>query len=755
LHIELVISSFVKPYLLIMNFKLRITYLILWIPFCVFAQDQSISQDSLSVLEGLAYDHLYDLKYDLALELSAQMVKEATDQQNDYFTFSGYDIIGAVYTEIKDTLQARLNFEKALQVAKKAKSDSLLSWAYLNLGNNESDQKINYQKGIDYYKKSILLNKKLGSEDRNKVPYLNIGWTYLDEEQEEKAFPFLLKAKNLIEKDSTSYTMLADIKTLLARYYLKKKDYTLAEKRLEEAAAIIQQYDLPLEGADTFKYLALLAKEKRDYKAAYEFLEQQKVYENRLNEANRRSEIQIAGAKFNLEQFEHDLEDARKEKIITDQLVEKSRQLNIIFIIASIVLLGGLIAIFLAFRLRKKLINRLRDKNRQLREAKENAERLSKLKTQFFSTVSHELRTPLYGVIGITSILLEENKAGEQQDDLKSLKFSADYLLALINDVLLLNKMDVDGIQLQDTSFKLEALMQSIIQSFAFSFEQQNNKVHLTIDKRLPLTILGDSIRLSQILMNLIGNATKFNENGNVWVNIGLIEKTVDEVYRTEFSIKDDGIGIPESKQQFIFKEFSQIESRNYNYQGTGLGLSIVRKLLALYGSEIKLKSAIGKGSTFSFVIDLKASNIEIKEAYKQPVKYTDNNVHSLKDVHILVVDDNRINQKITQKILEKRQFRCSLADNGAQAIELAMKHSYDLILMDIHMPEINGIEATKAIRKFNANIPILALTAVELDEMRVKIMSSGMNDIILKPYDVSEFLTTVLRNLHYAFSKV
>ncbi len=739
-----------------MKLKLLVVFCILLYVPKLFGQENNISntsEDNLHILDDSISNHLIKLKYDLALELSVQMINKATIQGDDYFNYLGHINIGTVYTYIKDTLQARLNFEKALKLAQKTENDSLISGAYLHLGNNESDQKENYQKGIDYYQKSIALNKKCGLERHNLSPYLNIGWTYLDENQEDKALPFLLKAKGLTEKLhglTLTPSDWADMKTLLGRYYLKKKNYTLAKTYLEEASVIIQKYDMPLEGADTYKYYTILAKEEGNHEAAYDFLLIQRGYENRLNEANIRSEIQAVAAKFNIEQYKKDLEVVRREKMITDQLVKKSRLLNIIFIIASAVLLGILIIIFFAFKLRKKLVNSLRDKNKLLQVAKENAEKLSKLKTQFFSTVSHELRTPLYGVIGITSILMEDKTLTKQRDDLKSLKFSADYLLSLINDVLLINKMDANGVALLYTSFNIEALTKSIINSLQFNLEQNNNKIHLNIDKALPSFIVGDSVRLSQILMNLIGNAVKFNDHGNIWLDINLIEKTEDQIYRTEFRIEDDGIGIPMNKQQSIFKEFSQIETRNYNYQGTGLGLSIVKKLLKLYNSEIKLESTLGKGSVFSFIIDCKASDFNKieKQSVEEPTSDVEDSLFS-KDIHILIVDDNRINQKVTQRILEKRYFKCSLSDDGTDAIEMVKNNEYDLILMDIHMPGVNGIDATKAIRRFNAHIPILALTAVELDEMRTKILESGMNDIILKPYDVSDFLTIILRNIH------
>ena len=510
----------------------------------------------------------------------------------------------------------------------------------------------------------------------------------------DNAIPYLLRVEKLFKKDTLYPRDIVGLKTLFGRYHTQKGNYILAEEAFTEVEEALKQEKYPTGSLEFYKHYGTLSEIQGNYEKAYKLLKKAKELDEKKFEADKLREIHAASARFNIKEFERTIASAKNEQIINDKLVEKSKDLRNIFIIASIILLIALIAIFFAFKSRKKYIRRLHEKNNQLMVAKDNAERLSQLKTQFFSTVSHELRTPLYGVIGLASILLED--ATNNKEDLKSLKFSADYLLALINDVLLINKMDANGITLEKTSYRLSGLAKSITRSFEFSLEQNNNKIHLHIDKNLPDKQIGDYVRLSQILMNLIGNAIKFNEDGNIWVSIDLVEKTKEGLYKTKFTIKDDGIGIPMSKQKTIFEEFSQVENRNYNYQGTGLGLPIVKKLLTLYDSEIMLESDMGKGSTFTFIINLEANvsdeNKEEKENYKEG-----DAIHIFENLHILVVDDNRINQKITQKILEKRQFKCSLADDGEQAIALVKENNYDLILMDIHMPKIDGVEATKS----------------------------------------------------------
>ncbi len=426
------------------------------------------------------------------------------------------------------------------------------------------------------------------------------------------------------------------------------------------------------------------------------------------------------------------------------ELDKKSSLLTLFLIASSILLLVSLVLFYLYYKSKKKYIKSLTEKNAALLKANEEANQLSKLKTQFFSTISHELRTPLYGVIGLSSILLEDEKLKSHQDDLKCLKFSADYLLSLINDVLTLNKSETSKITLENVPFSLRKLLENIQKTFAVNLEQNNNKLILEIDEAIPMKLIGDSVKLSQIMMNLIGNAIKFNQNGTIRIKIELLEKLKNDHLRIRFSIIDNGIGIPKEKQESIFEEFSQLQNRNYNYQGTGLGLTIVKKLLALFNSEIKLVSETGQGSLFYFELDLQKDTDTSKN-----IPEPDPLSISFKDKHILIVDDNKINQKVTQKILERRNFKCSFADDGAEAIAQTQKYKYDLILMDVHMPNIDGIEATKSIRTFNTTTPIVAFTAVEIDEIRNAIFDSGMNDIIVKPYVVSQFLNTILKNIN------
>jgi CheY-like chemotaxis protein/Tfp pilus assembly protein PilZ len=285
------------------------------------------------------------------------------------------------------------------------------------------------------------------------------------------------------------------------------------------------------------------------------------------------------------------------------------------------------------------------------------------------------------------------------------------------------------------------------------SADDKKTKLHYHFDPDIPKKLKGDPLKISQILINLVGNSIKFTEEGDIWINVNRVNQVGQSVF-LHFEIKDTGEGISKEKQSSIFENFTQGSLQiNRKFGGTGLGLSIVKNLLNLMNSEIYLDSEFGKGSTFSF--DLKFEAFEQAEglAESQLAKIaplTNDIMHNKK---ILIVEDNKINQMITRKILEKHNVICDLADNGTIAVEKASNNYFDLILMDIHMPGISGIEATVLIREFDDKIPIVALTAVTLDENLDEFYLNGFTDIIPKPYKTEEFFAKI--NFHLSKRKV
>ncbi len=402
------------------------------------------------------------------------------------------------------------------------------------------------------------------------------------------------------------------------------------------------------------------------------------------------------------------------------------------------------ISLFRNNQIKLKTNDLLHTKNKELELARDSAISAMKAKTNFLSTVTHELRTPLYAVTGLTHLLLEENPAENQKEHLKSLKFSGDYLLNFINDILQINKIDADKVEPLNVEFKLKKVLTDVIDSLQQNAKEKKTKINLHYDQQIPQNLLGDPMKLSQIFMNLIGNALKFTKDGQVDVIAKLLKRDDDDI-RLYFEVKDNGIGISEEQQKTIFDSFEQGSIQiNREYGGTGLGLTIVKSLLGLFGSKIELESELDKGSSFFFELDLKTEDKAVAEvSFELNLEEFD-----FKGLHVLVVEDNKINQVITKKMLNKKEITCDIANNGNEAIDLAKANRYDAILMDIHMPGISGEEATRQIRKFDKEIPIIALTAISLDDSLDSFYAAGCNDVVTKPFKPEVFYQKIGENI-------
>ena len=710
------------------------------------SQVDSYENKFLDSLDVISTNSLNSYNYKEAIETAMDLVEEANKRNNNYYSFQGHRILGFSYEDLNDTVRALKHYNYVLEYAEQLDDVSYLLSAYNNLGNIYSENPKTIQKGIDYYHKiiDIALDKDL--KDEMFIPTINIAWTYLDNEKFDKAWIYLEKGLELFS-DSENASHLSQLDYLAGRYYMAKPDLLLSKEYFEKAVAIVECDSLISLGGIIYEEYAKLLEVEGNYENAYLAIKKSKEYNDKIFQKEKLEQIQIASAKFDVGEYQRDLEIARKEQLNKDELIEKSQERMYVMIFSFIILIIIIVYIYKINLSRKTLIQELSEKNVELVEAKVEAERLTSLKTKFFSTISHELRTPLYGVIGLTSILLEDKSLSKHEEDLKSLKFSADYLLALINDVLQMNKMESNLLDLENVAFNINDLMRSIVKSFEFTRLQNKNTIHLELGENANTNLIGDKVRLSQVLMNLVGNAMKFTERGDIWIKTQLVE-TSETSSKFYFEIKDNGSGISKQNGKIIFEEFSQLQSSNYNYQGTGLGLPIVKKLLFLFNSEIKLDSKEGLGSTFSFEIDFKNGDLSKSDVSNEKQELDIESIMASGEKRILVVDDNRINQVVTRKILEQQQFVVELCDNGIDAIELVKNQEFEMVLMDVNMPGISGLEATQRIRKFNKEIPIIALTAMEIDEIREEIFEAGLNDIIVKPYDTARFYQVIFKNL-------
>jgi len=370
--------------------------------------------------------------------------------------------------------------------------------------------------------------------------------------------------------------------------------------------------------------------------------------------------------------------------------------------------------------------------------AKEKAEDVSLAKARFLSSMSHEIRTPMNAIIGIIN-LMQDSDNEELNQQIDSLRFSSNNLLNLVNDILDYNELDRDNLKLKPKQFNIRDMINYVAMGLDDMASNKSIDFKLNIDERIPKTIYGDPLRLSQILNNLTHNAIKFTKKGSVTVDVIQHAQTVDKV-DLFIGITDTGIGIPQDKKAIILQEFAQVE-RSTIREGAGLGLSITSKLLKLYKTRIHIESDEGVGSKFSFIISFKKAAVSdtIGSPRNDSGSFTRaSKEHSFVGKKILIVEDNLINQKVMRKVLEKWGTSVDIAENGKVGVEMVEENNYDLILMDLQMPVMNGIEATIAIRAkggdFN-DLPIIALTASAVVEVKEEALKTGMNYFMTKPF--------------------
>ena len=429
-------------------------------------------------------------------------------------------------------------------------------------------------------------------------------------------------------------------------------------------------------------------------------------------------------------------------------IVSKDRTYNLLFILLSALSIFTLSIFF--YDIRKNQIKaKLAGKEKhdlelnaiQLTTDKVIAEESSRLaqqtvaaKQQFLSTMSHEIRTPLNSILGFTNVLLKTDLGDKQKEFLQAIKTSGDSLIFLINDILDLAKVNAGKMTFEKKPFQIRKSITTIQNSFDLKIKEKNLEIVNEYDNSIPALLVGDSIRLNQIFLNLMSNAVKFTHKGKITISVKLLNED-EETATIEFAVTDTGIGIAENKIDSIFNVFEQAEPGTSNsYGGSGLGLAIVKQLVESQGGSIGLKSKIGEGSSFSFILTFEKTNANaISETEPDVIKLDS----EIKNLRVLVAEDVVLNQLLIQMILSDFGFEHEVVANGKIAIEKLLTNTYDIILMDLNMPEMNGFEAAKYIREtMKSEIPIIALTADVTVTDLTKCKESGMDDYISKPID-------------------
>lgn len=672
--------------------------------------------------------------------------------------------------------------QKAIQYSKVTNKTEAKASQTFSLGKLYYDVK-KYDDAIKSFNNSISLSNTLVSSSLQASAYYYLGMSYMQKGRFDNAKNCFDKAQSLYETLKIPYT--ADrINLQRGIIYKSKGEYNLASQIFNtiiskpDIQAVLDSKTEALYQIGTIemvqnrnnlalnyfhKALELNAKNLNQEQKAAILLALSTVYEKILDKnnaysylkqhTNLKESISISdNEKLGVDDYEKFKESERlkeKEQIkVENQQQEKASKFSKLISILAIALISILSLLSLALyknniiRTQSNLL--LEEKNRELIIAKEKVEKASNARSEFLSTVSHELRTPLNAINGIAHLLLEEKPKKSQMNYLESLQFSGNYLTNFINDILEINKIDSNKFEIENINFNLKLLLENIQNSLKELASENNNYFNFKIDSEIPDYLLGDPTKLSQILMNLINNALKFTHNGSVIVTSKLISLE-DKMTSIYFEVKDSGIGIPEDKLEIVFDSFSQGSvGINRKYGGTGLGLTIVKKLVTILGGNIKLESVVNEGSSFSFELPFLVD----EKPFKIENKINLINYSNLENKKILVVEDNKINQMVSRKMLENKGIACEIVDNGEEAIEIVQNNMYDMILMDVHLPGINGTIATKKIREFDKKTPIIALTAISLNENRKMLLSFGMNDVITKPFVPENFYAIISKHI-------
>ena len=715
----------------------------------LIAQDQRT--DNASVQHELGLQYLAQNEFESALVTLEEAITRAEQQKDEVAKASIQLSLGRLHYTVHNFDRAALEALNALEALRQkdqaeliAQGQTLLGFIYTENGKWE-EADIFLHLADQYY------SMENATQKRAKV-LLGYGALAIKQKEFGQAINYLQAAKAVFN-DQQDLKHLAHTELYLAEAYIKINPESVsnalikAREALSQAKSIAASMSLApiqIEGLRLDSYLALRANEFNEAEAFLMRYEQKNdsLYQKYLNTIAQTQSATGDLASLNeiIDQQKSDLD--RQQRSISFSKITTGLSIALIVILSLITL-----SLYKNNNLRAKANTLLQDKNTELQMAKEKAEKASMVKAEFLSTITHELRTPMYAVTGLIHLLLEENPKPEQKEHLRSLQFSGEYLLNLINNILDLNKLEANKVEIEKTTFNLRKRLNDLLIALKKSADDRKNSLKLEFDPDIPDKLDGDSVKLSQVLINLIGNSLKFTQNGDVVIRVSKLAEKNNKI-TLHFEIEDNGVGISKKKQKSIFDSFSQASLQiNRKFGGTGLGLSIVKSLLELMGSRIQLESQLGKGSKFWFDLVLEVSAQDATE--EKGKKHLDENEYGLfENKHILVVEDNKINQMITRKILEKRNIKCQVADNGMDAIKLVETNDFDVVLMDIHMPGISGIEATQEIRKFKPQLPIIALTAVTIEENLDEFYRVGFNEIIPKPFKTEEFFEKIHRSL-------
>jgi len=673
-------------------------------------------------------------------EIAFKLFKEVGDKRGIISSYTG---IGNVYFFYQKDYSKSLNiFTDQLRIARELGDSSLVAYAYSGIASCYFAQR-NYSEGINFFLIQARISEELGDEANTAFAYSQLGVGYLDYMKNyAEALNFFFKSLKIAEKINDKSQMLLCYLNI-GKTYIQQGKPTEGKQWYQKALVLANKTRYVDNLSKAYNGLAKCDSALGNYKSAYENYMLAMQYKDSV--FNKESAQKLAQSEM---QNEFDKKETAaktehmKQEILAQQELQRQKILRNGFIA------GFAVTLFFSCVF---LWQRNKTKKEKMR-----AEKSEQFKQQFLANMSHEIRTPMNAIMGMSNLVLNTPLNEKQQRYLNSIANASENLLHIINEILDLSKIEAGKIELEQIDFSIRDVVEQVKQTLQQKATEKNIELLTTIQATVSEIVIGDKVRLSQVLMNLVGNAIKFTEKGSVQLSIN------QEQDQLSFSITDTGIGIPRDKLQNIFENFTQANSSDTRkYGGTGLGLSISKQLVELMGGGISIESEVGYGTTFSFSINLPPGS---KEKYlKQNLpKQIDRSI--LDGLKILLVDDNADNRIVCRDTLEsKSKVEIIEATNGQEALEKLAQYDFDIVLMDIQMPVMNGYEATKRIRTDfpspKKDVFVIALTASVIRSDLDKCRAAGMDDYVPKPFKPVQLFTAIAtlvgRDIKFKNSKV
>jgi signal transduction histidine kinase/ActR/RegA family two-component response regulator len=658
--------------------------------------------------------------------------------------------IGNAISDTSFFFKAITIYSKAFAMANREHDEKKIISTYVNLADaynilgKVTRNKTYFFQSLDNSLRGLRLSREKGFTALEAINNLNIGDTYKNLGQPFKSIHFYEEALRRYQKLGDK-SWLQNTYTYIAKAHFLMKNYDRAIENVLKSTEFSKKQGHASDLRDNYGLLSDIFAAKKDFQRSLEYHRLYTAYKDTL--INENSAINIARLQTELE-FEkknQEIELLKSNTAIQDEKI-RSQAIQRNFLILGIIIILALLII---------IYSRYREKNKVqlvIIKAKEAAEHAKETQEQFLANTSHEIRTPMNGIIGMTNHLRDTALTGEQREYISAINESANSLLVLINDLLDLSKINAGKMTFEKKAFRLSDLFKNLVYSLQYRSTEKNIRLISSIDEAVPPALIGDPVRLNQVLLNLTGNAIKFTEKGEVKIVAKLLKDDGKELLIL-FSVQDTGIGIQESKLNTIFESFTQVNARTTRkYGGTGLGLTIAKQLIEQQGGTISVSSKVNEGSTFSFTLQFKKLSRNVKEQRGLSIGPEDFNQPNLNSIAVLVIDDNKVNQRVAALTLQKWNAKVDVADNAKMAFEKLQEKKFDLILMDVTMPEIDGFEATRHIRKKMpapiSKVPIIAMTASALIGDREKCISVGMNEYVSKPFNPEDLYDKIMKTI-------